>query len=58
MNREEVIHVLKTRRDRKGNEYDPVRIGLLGSTARGVMQGGSDVDIVIRGIERKGIRNE
>jgi hypothetical protein len=47
MNREDVIRALKTLRDRKGDEYDIVRIGLFGSIARGVMHEGSDVDIVV-----------
>jgi predicted nucleotidyltransferase len=47
MNREDVIHALKTLRDTKGDEYDIARIGLFGSTARGVMHEGSDVDIVV-----------
>jgi predicted nucleotidyltransferase len=47
MNREDVIRALKALRDRKGEEYDIVRIGLFGSIARGVMHDGSDVDIVV-----------
>jgi predicted nucleotidyltransferase len=47
MNREDVIRTLKTLRDRKGDEYDIVRIGLFGSIARGVMHEGSDVDVVV-----------
>ncbi len=47
MNKEDVIRALKTLRDSKGDEYDIVRIGFFGSTARGVMHDGSDVDIVV-----------
>jgi predicted nucleotidyltransferase len=47
MNREDVIRALKTLMDRKGDEYDIVRIGLFGSIARGVMHEGSDVDVVV-----------
>jgi predicted nucleotidyltransferase len=47
MKREDVIRALKTLKDRKGDEYDIVRIGLFGSVARGVMREGSDVDVVV-----------